>query len=322
MNRHAVRVAAVLSAFAAIAAQAQNYPTKPIRMVVPFTPGGAQDVMGRLMGAKIAEATGQQVIIDNRPGAGGVIGMELIARGAPDGYTLGVGAFGTLAINPSLYPKLPYDAFKSFTPVTLYAKVPNLLTVGNSVPARSVKELIALAKAKPGMLSYGSGGQGSGIHLTTEYFRLMAKIELTHVPYKGTVPAAIAMMSGEVSMVFAAIQGLAPHVRSGKIRGLGVSTSKRLPSFPDIPTIAEDGLPGFEATQWYGLVAPTGLPKPVLAALHKIVVGSLQTKDVQDRLAFDSSEAVGNQPDEFRAFIKLEIDRWAPVVKASGIKPE
>ena len=164
-----------MAALAPFCAFAQNYPTKPIRMIVPFTPGGAQDVMGRLMGAKLSEATGQQVIIDNRPGAGGVIGMELTARAAPDGYTLGLVAFGTLAINPTLYPKLPYDAFKSFTPVTLYAKVPNLLTVGNSVPARSVKELIALAKAKPGSLTYGSGGQGSGIHLTTESFRLMAK---------------------------------------------------------------------------------------------------------------------------------------------------
>jgi len=307
---------------AVFGAQAQDYPSRPIRMIIPFTPGGAQDFMGRLMGTKIADVLGQPVVFDNRPGAGGLIGLDLTARALPDGYTLAVGAFGTLAINPSLYPKLPYDAQKSFAPVTLYTKVPNLLTVPNALPAKSIKELVALAHAKPGTVAYGSGGHGSGIHLTTEYFRLMAKIDLVHVPYKGTAPAVIDLMSGQISIVFAAIQGLAPHVRAGRIRALGVSTAKRLPVFPDVPTIAEDGVPGFEATQWYGLIAPAGTPQAVVNRLNNALVKTLDSADVKKRLAADSSEAVGSTPAEFAAFIKAELARWAPVVKASGAKPE
>lgn len=301
---------------------AQQYPAHPIRMIIPFTPGGAQDVIGRFVGIKLSEALGQQVVIDNRPGAGGVIGLELLAKALPDGYTLGIGAFGTLAINPTLHPKLPYDAVKSFQPITLVAKVPNLLTVSPALPVKSVKGLIELAKTKPGGLAYGSGGIGSGIHLTTEYFSLMAHVKLVHVPYKGTAPAVVGLLSGECAMVFAAIQGLAPHVRSGKIRALAVSTSKRLPVFPEVPTIAEDGLPGFEATQWYGVLAPAGTPRAVVNRLRGAIVDALRSPDGQERLAADASEPVGNSPEEFSAFIKSEIARWAPVVKASGARPE
>lgn len=301
---------------------AQDYPTKPIRLIIPFSPGGSNDILGRMIGAKLAETLGQQVVIDNRGGAGGSIGVELAAKSAPDGYTLVIGHIGTLAVNPTLYKKLPYDPIKDLQTISMLAKVANIMVVHPSLPAKSVRELIALAKAKPGMLVYGSGGNGGAGHLATEYFKLMAKIDIGHVPYKGTAPATIDLLAGQTQLVFGGIPGIGGHVRNGKLRALGVSTSKRLVIFPDVPTVAEAGVPGYEATQWYGVLAPAGTPTVIVARLNKEIVQALQISQIQQRLAEDGSEPLASTPEEFTAFIKSETARWAPVIKAAGIRAD
>ncbi|MBX9812330.1 MAG: tripartite tricarboxylate transporter substrate binding protein [Burkholderiales bacterium] len=317
---HSVLLLVLLAGLFAINGLAQEYPTKPVRLIIPFAPGGSNDILGRLIGAKLSETLGQQVVIDNRPGAGGSIGVELAARSAPDGYTLVIGHIGTLAVNPTLYRRLPYNPLKDFQPISMLAKVANIMVVHPSVPVKSVKELIALAKAKPGSLVYGSGGNGGAGHLATEYFKLMAKIDMVHVPYKGTGPAIVDLMAGQTHLVFAGIPGIIAQVRAERLRALGVSTSKRLAVFPDVPTIAEAGVPGYEATQWYGVLAPAGTPKAVVARLNKEIVSALQTAPMQERLAADGSEPLASTPEEFFAFIKSEIARWAPVIKAAGIR--
>lgn len=303
-------------------AAAQNYPTKPIRLVVPFTPGGSTDILARLIGQKLYESFGQQVIIDNRPGAGGNIGVDLVAKSVPDGYTLVMGHIGTFAVNPTLYTRLPYDPIKDFQPITLLAKIPNMLAVNPSLPAKSVKELIAMAKAKPGALNYGSGGNGSAAHLATEYFKLLAKVEIVHIPYRGTAPAVTDLIGGQISMMITGVPPLLQQVKAGKLRGIAVATAQRLPLLPELPTIAETGVPGYEATQWYGILVPAKTPPAVVAKLNAEIVKALQRPEVKERLAADAAEPVGNRPEEFGAYIKAEIARWAPVVKASGAKPD
>jgi tripartite-type tricarboxylate transporter receptor subunit TctC len=315
----------VLAALTLIAWQpalAQEYPAKSVRLVIPFAPGGSNDILGRLIAARLSETLGQQVVPDNRPGAGGSIGAELAAKAAPDGYTLLIGHIGTLAVNPTLYRKLGYNPTTDFQPVSLIAKVPNIMVVHPSLPVRSVKDLIALARAKPGALVYGSGGSGGAGHLATEYFRLMAKIDLVHVPYKGTGPALIDLLAGQTQLVFAGVPGIGGHVRAGKLRPLGVSTATRLAVFPDLPTIAEAGVPGYEATQWYGILAPAGTPRTIVERLNREIVSGLKSKQVHDRLIADGSEPFGSTPEAFSAFIKTEIARWAPVIKAAGIRAE
>ena len=305
-----------------VAASAQDYPSKPVRLIIPFAPGGSNDILGRLIGNKLAEATGQQVVIDNRGGAGGSIGVDLAAKSAPDGYTLVIGHIGTLAVNPTLYKNLPYDPIKDLQPISMLAKVANIMVVHPSLPAKSVKELIALAKAKPGSLVYGSGGNGGAGHLATEYFKLMTKTDIVHIPYKGTAPATIDLLAGQTQLVFGGIPGIAGHVRNGKLRALGVSTSKRLVVFPEVPTIAEAGVPGYEATQWYGVLAPAGTPPVIVARLNKDIISALENAQVQQRLAEDGSEPLPSTPNEFTAFIKSETVRWAPVIKAAGIRAD
>lgn len=301
---------------------AQDYPTKPIRLVVPFTPGGSTDILARLIGIKLYESFGQQVIIDNRPGAGGNIGVDLVAKSAPDGYTLVMGHIGTFAVNPTLYTKLPYDPIKDFQPITLLAKIPNMLAVNPSLPAKSVKELIAMAKAKPGALNYGSGGNGSAAHLATEYFKLLAKVDIVHIPYRGTAPAVTDLIAGQVSMMITGVPPLLQQVKAGKLRALGVATAQRLALLPELPTIAEAGVPGYEATQWYGILVPAKTPPAIVAKLNAEIVKALQRPEVKERLAADAAVPVGNKPEEFGAYIKAEIARWRPVVKASGAKPD
>lgn len=300
----------------------QDYPTKLIRLIVPFAPGGTNDIYGRLIGVRLSETLRQQVVIDNRPGAGGSIGADLAAKSPSDGYTLVIGHIGTLAVNPTLYPKLPYDPVKDFQPISMLAKVANILVVHPSLPAKSVKELIALAKAKPGALVYGSGGVGGAGHLATEYFKMMAKINIVHVPYKGTGPALIDLLAGQTQLVFAGVPGIAPHVKAGKLRALGVSTVKRLAAFPLLATIDEAGVPGYEATQWYGVLAPAGTREPIVAKLNGAIVSALETAQMRERLAADGSEPFGSTPAEFLDFIKKEIVRWAPVIKAAGMRAE
>lgn len=301
---------------------AQDYPTKPIRLIIPFAPGGTNDIYGRLIGARLSEALRQQVIIDNRGGAGGSIGADLAAKSPPDGYTLVIGHIGTLAVNPTLYTKLPYDPVRDFQPISLMAKVPNIMVIHPSLPVKSVKELVALAKAKPGSLVYGSGGSGGAGHLATEYFKMMAKINIVHVPYKGTGPALIDLLAGQTQLVFAGVPGIVGHVKAGKLRALGVSTLKRLAVFRNLPTIDEAGVRGYEATQWYGILGPAGTPQLVVAKLNSAMVNALGTAQMRERLAADGSEPLPSTPAEFLDFIKKEIARWAPVIKAAGIRAD
>jgi tripartite-type tricarboxylate transporter receptor subunit TctC len=300
-------------------AQAQAYPTRPIRLIIPFAPGGTNDIIGRLVAQKLGEAIGQQVVPDNRGGAGGSIGMEVAAKSAPDGYTIVIGHIGTLAVNPTLYSKLAYNPVKDFDPITLIAKLPNLMAVNPTVPAKTVAQLIALAKSNPGRLSYGSGGVGGAGHLATEYFRLLTKIDIVHVPYRGTGLAVIDVISGQLDMVMAGVPAIVPHTRTGKLRALGVSSLTRLSILPDIPTIAESGAPGYDATQWYGILTPAGTPKAILASLHAGLEKALATPSLRERFAADGAEPFTTTSEEFAAYMKREIARWAPVIRKAGL---
>jgi len=307
----------------ALAADAlATFPSKPVRLIVPFPPGGSTDILARAIGQKLSEAWGQPLVIDNRPGAGGIIGMETAAKAAPDGYTLVMGHVGTLAANPALYKSLPYDPVKDFAPVTLIAMVPNVLVVGPAVSSKTVAELVALAKSKPGKLDYGSGGNGSAAHLATEYFKLKAGIDIQHVPYKGTAPALQDLLGGQIAFIITGLPPVLPQVKSGKLRILGVASAQRLKQFPDIPTIAESGVPGYEATQWYGILAPAATPKDVVAKLNRDVVNALKDPSVADKLAAEGANPVGDSPGEFAAFIRNEIDLWGKVIRATGAKVE
>ena len=299
-----------------------TFPSKPVRLVVPFTPGGSTDILARAVGQKLSESWGQPVVIDNRPGAGGIIGMETVARAAPDGYTLVMGHVGTLAANPALYKTLPYDPVKDFAPVTLIAMVPNVLVVGPAMPTRTVAEFIALAKAKPGKFDYGSGGNGSAAHLATEYFKLTAGVDLQHIPYKGTAPALADLLGGQIALMITGLPPVLPHAKSGKLRILGVASLHRLKQFPDIPTIAESGVPGFEATQWYGILAPAATPKDIVAKLNREFVKSLRDPAVAEKLAGEGADPVGDSPEQFAAFIRSEIDLWGRVIRATGARAD
>jgi tripartite-type tricarboxylate transporter receptor subunit TctC len=317
-RKTALMMAALCCALAGTAA-AQEYPQKPIRLIIPFAPGGSNDIIGRLFAARITETLGQQVIPDNRGGAGGSIGAELAAKAPPDGYTLVIGHIGTLAVNPTLYRKLAYNPTTDFAPISTIAKVANIMVVHPSVPAKSVSDLIRPPTSRPGTLTYGSGGTGGAGHLATEYFKLMAKVDVIHVPYKGTGPALVDLIAGQTHLVFAGVPAIIPHVKSGRLRPLGVSTGKRLAVFPDVPTIAEAGVAGYEATQWYGVLAPAGTPAPIVGKLNKEIAKWVETPQMLDRLAADGSEPFITTPEAFLAFIKSETARWAPVIKSAGI---
>jgi len=319
-HRLGVTLAALLTLSAV--ALAQTYPVKPVRVVVPYTAGGSMDILSRLISQKMNEAFDQTLIIDNRTGAGGNIGTELVARAAPDGYTLLTAGIGIMAINPSLYSKLPYDPIKDFEAITLLAKMPNMLAVSPALPVKSVSELIALAKAKPGVLNYGSAGSGSNPHILAEYFKLRTNTDIQDIPYKGVPPALSDLIAGQLSMVFATVPTVLPQAKAGRVRALAVTSAKRLALVPELPTIAEAGVPDYEATQWIGMLAPAGTPKDIVAQLNARIVKTLQRADVRERLGTEMVEPVGSTPDEFRAFMKAEIARWAPVVKASGMKPD
>jgi tripartite-type tricarboxylate transporter receptor subunit TctC len=319
-HRLGVTLAALLTLSAV--ALAQTYPVKPVRVVVPYTAGGSMDILSRLISQKMNEAFDQTLIIDNRTGAGGNIGTELVARAAPDGYTLLTAGIGIMAINPSLYSKLPYDPIKDFEAITLLAKMPNMLAVSPALPVKSVSELIALAKAKPGVLNYGSAGSGSNPHILAEYFKLRTNTDIQNIPYKGVPPALSDLIAGQLSMVFATVPTVLPQAKAGRIRALAVTSAKRLALVPELPTIAEAGVPDYEATQWIGMLAPAGTPNDIVAQLNARIVKTLQRADVRERLGTEMVEPVGSTPDEFRAFMKAEIARWAPVVKASGMKPD
>ena len=302
-------------------AAAQAYPTKPIRLVVPLAPGGAGDILARLVGQRITETLGQPVIVDNRAGAGGNIGNEVVARAVADGYTLLMAA-PPLVINPLLYPNVTYHPVRDFTPITLVASVPVVLAVHPSVPAKSVKELIALAKGNPGKYTYASSGVGGTNHLAGVLFSKTAGVDLLHVGYKGSGPALTDLLGGQVHMQFSGLPPLLPHIRSGKLRALGVAGARRTASLPEVPTISEAGVPGFEATSWQGLAGPAKLPAPILSTLHGHIVKAIASPETHARILDMGADPVGNTPAEFARFIKSEFEKWRPIIRASGAKAE
>jgi tripartite-type tricarboxylate transporter receptor subunit TctC len=309
---------AALLALASVGAHADTYPSKPIKLIVPFPAGGTTDIVARTIGQELTKTWGQQVIVENRPGAGGNIGSEAVAKAPADGYTLLMGTVGTHGINASVYKKLPYDAVKDFAPITLATSVPNILVVHPALPVKSVKELIAYAKANPGKLNFASSGNGTSIHLAGELFKTMTGVQMTHVPYKGSAPALTDLLGGQVQLMFDNMPSALPHVKTGKLRALAVTAAKRSPATPDLPTIAESGVPGFEATSWFGLLAPAGTPKEIVTKLNKEVVRILKTPDVKERLLAQGAEPVGNSPEQFAGHIKAEIVKWRKVVEVSG----
>ena len=296
------------------------YPNKPVRLVVPFGAGGTGDILARVIGQHLSTGLGQQVVIDNRPGAGGNIGADVVAKAAPDGYTLLLAANSTHGANVSLYKKMPFDPVKDFAPVTLLASVSNLLLVHPSVPANSIKELIALAKSKPGQLNFASSGNGTSTHLAGELFKSMAGVDIVHIPYKSGAPAVTDLLSGHVTMLFNSTLAVLPHVKAGKLKALGISSVYRSPVLPEMPTIAESGLPGFEVTAWFGILAPAGTPKEIIHRLHAEIVKVLRLPEVKARLSDQGAEPVGNTPERFAAYIQAEIAKWAEVVKVSGAR--
>jgi tripartite-type tricarboxylate transporter receptor subunit TctC len=316
MNR-SLLLLPLLAAGLALPAGAQSYPAKPIRLVVPFPPGGPTDIVTRLMAPKMAESLGQQVVVDNRGGAGGAIGTEQVAKSAPDGYTLVMGTIGGLAVAKSLNPKLGYDTLRDLAPITQSVSVTSVLVVHPSVPAKNVRDLLALAKK--GKLNYASSGNGTITHLAGELLKLTAKVDITHVAYKGGAPALVALVSGEVDMSYENSLIITPHIKSGKVRGLAVTSAKRSALLPDLPTVGET-LPGYSASGWYGLLAPAGTPKPVITRLHAEAVKALRAPDVVDKLSSQGAEPVASSPEEFAAFIRSETDKWANLVKVANMR--
>ncbi len=322
-----LRAAASLSAALAVsalhaAAAAEAYPAKPVRFVVAFPPGGGTDIIARSIAQKLAERLAQQVVVDNRPGAGGNIGTDIVAKSAPDGYTILMGSAGPLAINASLFAKMPFDPIKDLAPVTLAASTPNVLVVHPSFPAATVKDLIALAKAKPGEINFASSGHGTPAHLAGELFNSMAGVKLVHVPYKGAAPALADLLGGQVQIMFSTMPPALPHVKDGKLRALAVTSRKRSPATPELPTMDEAALPGFEAITWHGVVAPAGTPAAVIARLNREIVAILHLPEVVERLSGQGAEALGSTPEEFASYIKSESVKWAKVVRESGAKAE
>ena len=297
------------------------YPSKPIRLIVPFAPGGSNDIMGRIVAQKFSESLGQQVVVDNRAGGSGIIGTDLAAKAAPDGYTLLMMSL-TFAVNPSLFRKLPYDTEKDLAPITLVASAPLMLVVHPSLPVKSLQDFLAHAKANPGKLNFGSGGPGTTPHLAGEMLKLMAGLRMTHVPYKGGGPALADLMGGQIQLMLENIPSTLPLAKSGKLRALAVTGLKRSPLAPELPTLNEAGLKGYEIVGWNGLFAPGGTPSNIVTHLYEQTVKALAQPDVKERLATLGAEGVGSTPDEFRAFIKAEIAKWAKVVKAADLKVE
>ena len=301
---------------------AEAYPTRPIRLIVPFPPGGGTDIMGRLVESHLTEKLGVQTVVDNRGGAGGIIGTELAAKANPDGHTLLIGSVSTISINPSLHPKLPFDTVKDLAPVSLIASTPSVVVVTANLPARSVKELIALAKAKPGQLNFASAGSGTSHHLGGEFLKLTADINIVHVPYKGTAPAVTDLVSGQVSMMIANMPAVLPMIKAGRLRALAVTSLSRSSLMPELPTVAESGLPGFEVIVWYGVLAPAATPKPIIAKLNGYLKQMAGVPEVKERLAGQGAEAISNTPEEFARKIREDMKKWAKVVQVSGARPD
>ncbi len=316
-RRRSLLIAAALG----IAVPAWAQPAPPIRLVVPFTPGGSSDILARALAPRLALALGRNVIIDNRPGAGGSLGAAEVARAAPDGQTLLMGHIGTLAVNPALYPRLAYDPIKSFTPVAWVARVPNVLVVRAASPWKTLSDFVQSARARPGQLTYSSGGNGSAAHIGFEYLKLRTKIFVLHIPYRGTAPSINDLLAGQVDATFTGTPAVLPHVRSGRLRALAVGSAGRIDALPDVPTIAEAGYPGFEADQWYGVVAPAGTPAALVVRLNAEINKALALPDVARQLAAEGAVPAPATPEDFARLIAREIPRWAEVVRAGNVQP-
>ena len=302
-------------------AWAQPYPARPVRLIVPFPPGGPTDIVGRTIAQQLQEKWGQPVVVENRPGAGAIIGMDAVAKAAPDGYTLLLGS-NSLSLNKSLYSKLPFDLDRDFAPVILITRIPNVLVVHPSVPANTVNELVALAKASPGKLNYASVGTGTGPHLFAELFVSQTGVQIVHVPYKGTAPAVNDLLAGQVQILFDSLATALPNIRAGKLRALGVTSATRAQAARDIPTIAESGVPGYEATGWFGIAVTGGTPPDIIAKLNTDLASAIATPAVRERLERLGGEVVGGTPEQFHAFIRAEMNKWDRVIRDSGIKVE
>ena len=312
----------VCCAVAPALVSAQPYPAKPIRLIVPFPPGGGVDGVARIAFARVSESLSQQVVIDNRGGSAGIIAAETAARAAPDGYTLFFGTTATQAITPHYYRKLAYDPVKDFAPISLIAGAGYLLVVHPSLPVTSLKEFIAFAKAKPGALNFSSSGNGTVLHLTTEMFRGMAGIDLVHVPYKGAAPALADLLSGQIQLTFNPASVVLPHVKTNRLRALGVTSARRTALAPDLPTLAEVGLPGFEASGWYAVLAPAGTPQAIIARMHQALTAAIADRDVKERFGASGVEPIGTTPEQFAAYMRDEFVKWGRVVRQAGVKGE
>ncbi len=311
----------IVLVLAATGAFAQPYPARPVRLIVPTTPGGSVDTLARTIAPRLSERWSQQVVVDNRSGAGGTIAAEFTARSAPDGYTLMIGTVAGLATNVSLQQKLPYDPVKDFAPVTLVATQNLVLTVHPSVPAKSVRELVKFARSRPGQLTFASAGNGTGSHLSGELFKQLAGVDLLHIPYKGVAPALVDVISGQVSISFPSILTSLPQVRSGRLRALAVSGAQRSAALPELPTMMEAGVKDYESATWYGIVAPAATPPEIVSKLNAEIAAILKQPDTRERIARDGADPVGNTPEQFRAFMKSEIEKWRKVIRAAGIQP-
>ena len=325
MYLRGLRLPALLLLIAGLAAasvtNAQDYPSKSLRLIIPVPPGGGTDILGRLMARKLGEAFGQQVVVDNRPGAGTVIGSDLLAKSAPDGYTLCVN-INALAANHTLYAKLPYDTLKDFTPVILMASTPNVLVVHPSLPVRSVAEFVALARARPDQIAYASSGVGGAAYLAAEFMKLKTGIKMIHVPYKGTVPALNALISGETQAMLAALPGTIPFIQAARVRALGVTSAQRAPAMPELPTMMEAGIAGYEFSTWYGIFAPGGTPREIVAKLNTAAGKILAQPDFKAQLAREGLDPAGGTPEWFDAYFRGEIEKLGAVIRAAGTKPE
>jgi tripartite-type tricarboxylate transporter receptor subunit TctC len=311
-----------MTACLGVTANAQNYPSKPIRILAPFPAGSGVDVVARTIATPLSAAWGQPVVVDNRPGANGLIACELVAHAVPDGYTLLLGNASTLAIAPSLYKQVPYNPVRDYAPITRIAASANILVVHPSVPARTVQQLIALAQAKPGTLNYASAGAGNSTHLSAELFKQLANVNLVHVPYKGTPQLITDLLSGQVQLSFTSLVSAIPHTKTGRLVALGVTGPQRAASLPDVPTISEAGVKGYEVTVWQGIVAPAKTPPAIIEKLNREIVRILQSAETRDRLAGQGLESAANQPEQFRAYIASEVAKWSSVIKSAGIIPE
>jgi len=314
------KILALLLCALAFEASAQGYPAKPVRVIVPYPPGGGNDTLGRLFAAKLGERMGQPFVVENRPGAGTMIGTEAAAKSMPDGYTILLSSIATHALSPNLYARVPYDPVKDFAPITLLGIAPTVLVVNYDLPAKTLQELIALAKSKPGQLAYASGGNGTPPHINAEVFKALAGVDLLHVAYKGGGPALVDLIAGRVQVMLDTAASAMPHVRGGKLRALALSAPKRSAEYPELPTFAEAGLPQYETNAWYSMHAPAGTPREIVRRLNAELVAVLKDEDVVFRFKQLSTDPVGNSPEEFAAFVKTELEKYARIIKAAGIR--